>query len=80
MRLMTIFSTEQHYILTKGFFDVNNVPPWDTWVCYLDRYLVSWVPPVLEELASAGIRVNPEECIQWATPAFVNSLINPDVR
>lgn len=30
---------------SKGFFDVNNVPPWDTWVCYVDTYLVSWVPP-----------------------------------
>jgi hypothetical protein len=65
---------------SKGFFDVNNVPPWDTWVCYLDNYLASWVPPVLEELASAGIEVNPEQCIQWAAPNFVNSLMDPDVR
>jgi hypothetical protein len=65
---------------SKGFFDVNNVPPWDTWVCYFDIYLLSWVPPVLEELASAGIEVNPEQCIQWATPTFVNSLTDPDVR
>ena len=64
---------------SKGFFNANNVPPWDTWVCYLDRYLVSWVPPIMEELASAGIEVNPEECIQWATPAFVNSLLNLNV-
>jgi len=63
---------------SKGFFDVNNVPPWDTWVCYVDSYLVSWVPPVLEELVSAGIAVNPEECIRWAGPAFVNSLFGVD--
>lgn len=63
---------------SKGFFDVNNVPPWDTWVCYVDGYLVSWVPPVLEGLASAGIEVNPEECIQWAIPAFLDSLTGGD--
>jgi hypothetical protein len=63
---------------SKGFFDVNNVSPWDTWVCFVDDHLVSWVPPALEELAAAGIDVNPEKCIQWSTPAFVNSLINPD--
>jgi hypothetical protein len=65
---------------SKGFFDVNNVSPWDTWVCFADRYLVSWVPPVLEGLAEVGIKVNPEECIKWATPGYVNSLINPDSR
>jgi len=64
---------------SKGFFDFNNVPPWDMWIRYLDNYLVSWVPPVLDELASAGIEVNPEQCIQWATPTFVNSLIDPAV-
>jgi hypothetical protein len=63
---------------SKGFFDMNNVPPWDTWVCYVGRHLVSWVPPVLEELVTAGLEVNPEECILWSSPGFVNSLINPE--
>jgi hypothetical protein len=65
---------------SKGFFDVNNVPPWDTWVCYTDGHLVSWVPPVLEELASAGVAVNPEECIQWASPTFLKSLIGAEAQ
>jgi len=51
---------------SKGFFDVQNVPPWDTWVCLIERYLVSWVPPLLMDLASQGIDVNPEQCILWA--------------
>jgi hypothetical protein len=51
---------------SKGFFDVNNIPPWDTWVCFFEKYLVSWVPPQLVELASQGIDVNPEGCILWA--------------
>jgi hypothetical protein len=50
---------------SKGFFDVNNIPPWDTWVCFFEKYLVSWVPPQLVELASQGIDVNPEGCILW---------------
>ena len=65
---------------SDGFFDGDNVPAWDTWVWYAgDRnfsqggwtmfasYLVAWVPPQLLELADAGIRVNPEECIRWAS-------------
>ena len=60
---------------TAGFFDVNNAPPWDTWVAlfrdpsagntsYSD-YLVSWVPRDFVELAARGINVNPESCILW---------------
>jgi hypothetical protein len=51
---------------SKGFFNVDNVPPWDTWVCFFEEYLVSWVPPQLLELANAGIEANPERCILWA--------------
>jgi hypothetical protein len=51
---------------SKGFFDVNNVPPWDTWVCMSGKYLVSWVPAKLLRLAQQGIDVNPEQCILWA--------------
>jgi hypothetical protein len=64
---------------SNGFFDVDNVPPWDTWVWYAEdrdiskggwtmfaSYLVAWVPPHALELVEAGIWVNPEECIRWA--------------
>jgi len=57
---------------TAGFFDAYNAPPWDTWVSLLGDendpsgpHLVSWVPPSFLELATAGIEVNPEECIRW---------------
>ena len=50
---------------SNGFFDVNNVPPWDTWVSFSDRTLVSWVPPVLVETGQRGIDANPEACISW---------------
>lgn len=50
---------------SRGFFDVDNIPPWDTWVCFFEQYLVSWVPPQLVELANQGIDANPEQCILW---------------
>lgn len=60
---------------TDGFFDVNNVPSWDTWVGYCleapsagrydTEYLVAWVPHDLVSLAGEGIECNPEECIRW---------------
>jgi hypothetical protein len=60
---------------TGGFFDVNNAPPWDTWVALFrddrttDRsyqeFLVSWVPPGFVALAERGLSVNPESCIVW---------------
>jgi hypothetical protein len=51
---------------SNGFFDVNNVPPWDIWVDFSERNLVSWVPPALLDVAQIGINVNPEACIRWA--------------
>jgi hypothetical protein len=55
---------------TNGFFDFDNIPPWDTWVAYLYEsellnYFVSWIPAQLIELADTGIEVNPEACIRW---------------
>jgi hypothetical protein len=54
-------------VSSNGFFDVNNVPPWDIWVSFSDRTLVSWVPPALIDVAQMGIYANPEACIRWAT-------------
>jgi hypothetical protein len=41
------------------------------------NYLVAWVPPDFVSLASAGVKVNPEECILWLDTMddeFVRSL------
>jgi hypothetical protein len=77
-----------------GFFDVDNIPPYDTWVWMVPdvrtftrrdgsegeadvSYLVAWVPPDFIRLASGGIAVNPEQCIQWLDTiddAFTQSL------
>ncbi len=53
-------------VQSLGFFDAHNVPPWDTWIAMVERYLIAWVPPLLYDFARQGIEVNPEECIKWA--------------
>lgn len=55
-----------------GFFDVDNIPPWDTWVTMLGKHLVSWVPPQLIQLVQQGLDVNPEQCIVWADDPSVS--------
>jgi len=61
---------------TGGFFDVNDTPPWDTWVGLFSdpeasrdssfaTYLVTWVPPGLIETAQRGIDVSMLDCIAW---------------
>ncbi len=73
---------------SHGFFSVDNAPPYDMWLAYVieqnryvmegrewnDTYLLAWVPPDFLELASAGIEVNPEECIRWAEDANAETL------
>jgi hypothetical protein len=50
---------------SKGFFDGDNVPPWNTWVAFSHGILLSWIPPQFVGLAQNGIDVNPECCIRW---------------
>jgi hypothetical protein len=52
-------------VSSGGFFDTDNVPPWDIWVAYEERVLISWVPPGLIGIVEMGIDANPENCIQW---------------
>jgi hypothetical protein len=62
-------------VMTDGWFDVFNCPPWDTWVGFYrdDRpagdstasYLVAWVPPAFIDVAGRGMDANPEQCIAW---------------
>jgi hypothetical protein len=58
---------------TDGYFDVDNTPPWDTWVALLDvpnaqhfeTSLIAWVPPVFVSLVQAGIKLIAERCVMW---------------
>ena len=68
---------------TKGFFDISDRPPWDTWMFCVQRkatvpsspepfdldLLISWVPESLVGSVDAGIRINPYDCIYWASEA-----------
>jgi hypothetical protein len=68
---------------SQGFFDLHNVPPWDTWIALGDdgpqanlsyrQYVVAWVPAQLVACATAGINVNPEHCIAWLEAADVRA-------
>jgi hypothetical protein len=58
---------------SMGFFDEENVPPWDTWIVMFGKYLVSWVPPQLIRLVQEGLDVNPEQCILWADDPSLSS-------
>lgn len=53
-------------VVSDGFFDVDNVPAWDTWLYFDGHTLLSWVPPQLISKVQLGIDVNPESCIRWA--------------
>ncbi len=61
---------------SEGFFDLEDRPPWDTWLVCFGKVrpqqpdqpiecLISWVPEELVALACAGIDANRCGCIYW---------------
>lgn len=55
---------------SNGYFDLWNIPPWDTWLKYDTSstgrdVLYSYVPTEFIAIADRGVRANPEQCIQW---------------
>ena len=64
---------------SAGYFDYVDAPPWDTWVWFVEKelvtklwgesdggFLVSWVPSLFVNLVQKGIDVNTTDCIKWA--------------
>jgi hypothetical protein len=66
---------------TQGYFDVNAVPPWDTWLWFVtqqtrelnrpylwyDSYLISWVPPELVDVVDKGaVATSTTHALEWA--------------
>jgi hypothetical protein len=61
---------------SRGFFDINDLAPWATWICYVRPqgedngrtgqapFLMSWVPPAFVTLVEDGVRVNPVGCMR----------------
>ena len=66
-------------LASEGFFDVDNIPAWGTWVGLSAAesririgsggvslpVLIAWVPSAMVDLASRGLEANPEECVFW---------------
>lgn len=55
---------------TSGYLDESDMPPWDTWVAYVDAdrcsgYLVSWVPPIFIGAVARAIAINAYGALYW---------------
>jgi len=68
-------SSDESEAETSGFFDLDDRPPWDTWVVSVPRpaeheapTLISWVPPSLVAVVDRGIHVI-HGCIVWLADA-----------
>jgi len=59
---------------SKGFFDANLCPPWDTWICYAGGELLAYVPRLLGGIAQRGIEVDTAECIRWVDRDLLTTL------
>jgi hypothetical protein len=54
---------------SKGLFDLNSAPPWDTWLCYFAAepgLLLAWIPPELVPLAESGLKKVKDGSLSWA--------------
>jgi hypothetical protein len=51
---------------SRGFYDLEDAPPWDTWFLYEDHAIFCCVPEFAVGRAQAGIDANPVDCIHWA--------------
>ncbi|MFO0842024.1 MAG: TIGR02996 domain-containing protein [Gemmataceae bacterium] len=65
---------------SSGYFDAENLPPWDTWVVQVPEpspverqvpgqvtphYLVAWVPQPYVQRAGLGVQTNHEAGLRW---------------
>jgi hypothetical protein len=70
---------------TSGYLDESDMPPWDTWVAYVDAeacsgYLVSWVPPAFVPAVGRAIAVNAYDALYWlqGTNLLLSRLLEED--
>ncbi|MGH9572732.1 MAG: hypothetical protein ACRD40_04280 [Candidatus Acidiferrales bacterium] len=59
---------------SKGFYDADSCPPWDTWVWFAADELISYVPRLVCGLAQHGLEVDTAECLRWADTAFKSTI------
>lgn len=58
---------------TRGFFNGNDIAPWDSWVTKLDSFLVSWVPNSLITIVERElIQTCPTESFGWVDQYSAN--------
>jgi hypothetical protein len=62
---------------TRGYLDESDMPPWDTWVAYMEGTrnergvpdhlgcLVSWVPPIFISAVESAVQVNAYGALYW---------------
>lgn len=54
---------------SNGFFDLADIPGWDTWVAYDSKsaLLYGWVPNSVVAPVGRGIWVIPTQCVRWVS-------------
>lgn len=72
--------TAEAWTASAGYFDADNLPPWDTWVMQIPEpspclrpdsrrptpnYLVSWVPPSSIQRAAWAIETTTDRSLLW---------------
>ena len=55
---------------TRGYLHESDMPPWDTWVAYVDGSghagcLISWVPPTFLPAVDRAIQINAYGALYW---------------
>jgi hypothetical protein len=53
-------------VVSMGFYDLHDAPPWDTWFLYANHAVFCCVPESAIPRAQDGIDANPVDCIHWA--------------
>jgi hypothetical protein len=57
--------------MTHGYLDESDMPPWDTWIAYVDGaadsagYLVSWVPDPFVTSVDEAVATNAYGALYW---------------
>jgi hypothetical protein len=83
----TVWDSASAFV-SAGFFDLHDVPGWDTWLGLIElppssvdglpeRWLVSWVPLWARPLVAEAIRVNPVACLAWGTVSTAGEITAP---
>jgi hypothetical protein len=65
--------------VSAGYLDVDDAPPWDTWLLVDSRHLVTWVPPNCVEAVAAAIQVSPVSNIEWASDLEARMVLAAEV-